>query len=96
MSNMFNNAAAFDQDLSAWDVTSLTEASEMFDGSALSRASYDALLIGWESQDVHDDVPFSAGDTMYSPGNAAQARNRLIDEHGWSITDGGQFPLLNP
>jgi hypothetical protein len=62
----------------------------MFEGISLSTTNYDALLIGWESQDVRDFVNFSGGNSKFSSGAAAAARSRLIDEHNWTITDGGQ------
>jgi surface protein len=91
MKRMFKGASSFDQDLSDWDISSLTDASLMFKGSALSNANYDAILIGWGAQDVNDGVSFHAGDARYSSGAAAEARARLVDEHGWIIEDGGQL-----
>ena len=88
--DMFNGATAFDQDLGGWDVTALTNADEMFKGVTLSTANYDALLIGWEGQAVLDNVTFGGGNSKYSAGAAATARQALIDDHSWVITDGGQ------
>lgn len=48
-----------------------------------------ALLLGWEAQNVQDNVEFDGGLSRYSTGAAADARQRLIDDHGWNITDGG-------
>jgi len=89
--SMFDGALAFDQDLSGWNVESLIDATDMFaNGAGLSTANYDALLIGWEAQDVQDDVPFHAGTSKYTSGGAAEAaRTALINDHNWKITDGG-------
>ncbi|WP_400078700.1 BspA family leucine-rich repeat surface protein [Winogradskyella sp. R77965] len=84
---MFENATAFDQDLSAWNVQSLTTAERMFDGVTLSTANYDALLIGWNAQNLQPNVPFSGGDSQYCDGEVA--RTNMITGDGWMITDGG-------
>ncbi len=87
---MFDGATAFDQDIGGWDVTTATDMDRMFSDNALSTSNYDALLTGWASQEVQDDVGFDGGDSQYSAGDAANARQSLIGDHGWEITDGGQ------
>ena len=87
---MFCDANSFDQDLSSWDISEVIWLDAMFGGGALSTSNYNALLIGWESQDVHNDLCFDAGNSQYSSGDPAEARQRLIDEHEWMITDGGE------
>jgi len=89
LSNMFHNAIAFDQDLSGWDITSVTTMDDMLEGVTLSTANYDAILIGWEGQVEHADVPFDAGGSQYSAGAAATAKEAL-ETNGWIIVDGGQ------
>jgi len=90
MNGMFNEALNFDQNIGLWDVTNLTTASNMFASATLSTANYDALLVGWEAQNVQNNVPFSAGNSNYTLGGAAEAaRQRLIADHNWTITDGG-------
>ena len=85
---MFSNATSFDQDLGDWDMTSATNISEMFWNIALSTANYDSLLQGWAAQDVNEDIVFGGGLSQYSQ-DAADARQSLIDDKGWHITDGG-------
>ena len=91
MYRMFYGATSFDRDISAWDVTAIIAAEEMFSGGAgLSTANYDALLIGWEGQAVKNNVLFHAGTSKYTGGGAAAtARAALIADHTWTITDGG-------
>jgi surface protein len=87
--SMFYNCAAFDQDLSGWDVTAWTDFTSMFFGCKLSTANYDALLIAWAALDVVNSKSFHGGTSMYSSGAAATARQSLIDDDLWTITDGG-------
>lgn len=90
MQRMFMGASDFDQDLSNWNVTALLNANNMFRYIALSTINYDALLIGWEAQNVQDNVSFDAGNSTYTLGGAAEtARQNLINDHNWSIVDGG-------
>ncbi len=87
MASMFQQSA-YDQDLSAWDVSSVTTMASMFQDATLSTANYDALLITWAQRSVQDDVTFDGGSSTYSAA-AADARQSLIADHGWIITDGG-------
>ena len=89
MYEMFRSATAFDQDLSSWVVTALTAATTMFYLSSLTDTNYSALLVGWEAQAVQDNVNIHGGTAKYSAGAAATARQDLIDDHTWGITDGG-------
>ncbi|MFV0483296.1 MAG: BspA family leucine-rich repeat surface protein [Bacteroidales bacterium] len=88
MTNTFRNAVRFDQDLSSWEITSLTDAEGMFDGVQLSVANYDALLISWAAQveiiDASRAIKFSAGMSQYCFGE--NARSKLI-EQGWGDGD---------
>jgi surface protein len=92
MQYMFYGATAFDQDLSSWNVAGVTNMTQMFDSVTLSTANYDALLAGWESQAVQSGVTFDGGGSQYSSGAAATARQALINDHSWTITDGGVAP----
>ena len=84
---MFANATSFNGDVSNWDVSSVTELSAMFGNSALSTENYDALLNGWSQQNVQSNVTFGAQFLNYC--NGADARQSLIDNHNWTISDDG-------
>ncbi|MFX0101301.1 MAG: hypothetical protein ACFFCS_17135 [Candidatus Hodarchaeota archaeon] len=38
---------------------------------------------------LQDSVVFHAGDSKYTNGTAATARQKIIDDFGWTISDGG-------
>jgi surface protein len=85
MYRMFRDASAFNQDISGWNVSSVTDMEYMFDSSALSTDNYDNILIGWSQQALQSDVQFGAANINYC--NGAAARQSIIDTFGWTITD---------
>jgi surface protein len=88
--SMFRLIGGFDTDnFGPWIVTGLTDASNMFQSVTLDTTDYDALLTGWEGQAVQNGVAFAGGNSKYSAGAPATARQALIDDHLWTITDGG-------
>ena len=85
---MFGRATAFNQDLSEWDVSKVTDMDDMFSGVTLSIANYDALLIGWSAlPTLQRDVEFGGGYSKYCN---ESARNILVNTYNWGITDGGK------
>ncbi|HSH05826.1 MAG TPA: BspA family leucine-rich repeat surface protein, partial [Anaerolineae bacterium] len=88
MAYMFYNATSFNQNLGSWNVANLETAENMFLNAQLSTDNYDALLIGWHTQNLNPLVPFHAGNSTYCAG--ANARNQMITNNNWSITDAGQ------
>jgi surface protein len=93
MSVMFKGATSFDQDISSWQIDSLTDASAMLDNTAMSTANYDALLESWDTQAGNKGitgVQLGASGVTFSAGSAAAtARDSLINDHNWTINDGG-------
>ena len=89
MSRMFLNTSSFNQDIGGWDVGNVADMENMFMGVTLSPAHYNNLLIGWAALSLQEDVAFHGGGSMYSPGAAADARQSIIDNFNWTITDGG-------
>ena len=92
MSHMFCSAP-FDQDISAWNVSNVTDMTNMFCGK-LSTTNYDNLLKAWAQLDLVNGVNFKAGFSRYTFGEAATARQSIIDIHNWTITDWGMEPYL--
>jgi len=93
MSFMFRFASSFNQDISSWQIDSLTDASSMLGGSSMSTANYDELLKSWDTQAGNKNVTgvqLGASGVTFTGGSAAEtARDSLINDHGWTINDGG-------
>ena len=96
MDYMFYFATSFNQDISTWNISRVNKLYYFLQGGKLSRANYDALLIGWstlgtgESQ-VPQNLNVHFGTSKYSNDSTIlNARNtELISNKGWLITDGG-------
>ena len=103
MGGMFGGATSFDQDLSDWDVSNVWEfdweetfgSRGFLEDAGLSPSNYDALLKGWESLDLVQGLSFDAGASQYTA-EAEEARQAIIDEHEWTISDGGLTEEAEP
>jgi len=93
MGLLFLGASSFNQDISAWQIDSLTDATRMLDNSGMSTANYDALLKSWDTQAGNKGVTGvqlgAAGVTFTGGSAAATARDSLINDHNWTINDRG-------
>ena len=96
MTRMFFNADSFDQNISVWDFSGLNaESLSRFKEATpgLSTSNYDALLISWSnaanaSLIASPQSPHMGGSKFSDP-EAVAARDNLIRNYGWSITDSG-------
>ena len=94
MQSMFASAFAFQQPLNLWNLNDLITASFFMgqtDGpSGLTYTEYDALLNGWvvDFAALQNGVTISFGDSKFTSAGQA-ARNILVNDKGWNITDGG-------
>ena len=60
------------------------------DANSYGTALYDALLIAWAGQTVLSGLSPNFGGAQFTSGGAAEAaRTSLINDDGWTITDGG-------
>ena len=92
MESTFENCSNLDFDSSSFVITSLTNASNMYNGSAFSNVNYNSLLASWATQSViQQNVPFHAGTAQYDSSHISY-RDTLVNTHGWIISDGGQQP----
>lgn len=83
----FSGASSFDQDLSSWDVGQVEDMKFMFNGSGLSTSNYDEILMAWAEQQLSLGIELGAEGVSYC--RAAEARNSLIENLGWTIKDEG-------
>ena len=88
MGYMFYGASSFNQPLTNWNLVSVLFMNSMLDNSGLTTDNYDALLNSWSLQDVQQNVQFGAVGVNYCF-NGSDARQSLIDNNGWIITDEG-------
>ena len=97
MSYMFDNADAFDQDISGWDFTGLDGATGLDNFIAftpgLSTTNYDALLLAWSDAadlaTIYTPLSPDMGNSTYTAGGAAATARANLVAYGWDITDGG-------
>lgn len=89
MFQMLRGARGFDRDISGWDVSKVRNIARFLEGAGLSTENYDRLLVSWAGLELQEGLTFAAGDSTYSPGPPAESRQKMIDEFGWEIIDGG-------
>ena len=90
MTSMFEGATSANPDVSDWDVSSVTDMTSMFDDSGLSTANYNAFLINLaDNNALVENVTLGVGTLKYDSFAARTALDALVDDRGWTITDGG-------
>ena len=88
MTFMFASATSFNGDISSWNVSNVTDMSNMLDNSGLSSTNYDNLLTGWAAlPSLQRNVTLGATGINFCNGIAG--REILANTNGWNITDAG-------
>jgi hypothetical protein len=92
----FRSMGSLDIPCDNWSIAGVTVPNsfeQMFNGTTLPTARYDALLTKWEAQAVKPvGAVFHGGSSKYTPGGAAEAaRTSLANPatNNWTIADGG-------
>lgn len=98
----FNSCLRFvnlTQSLASWDITSMTSAVNFMVSGGMSTAAYDATLVGWEAtlqaafpggSGYTPTINIHFGSSQYTLGGAGEtAKNSLVTNFGWTISDGG-------
>ncbi len=84
MSYMFYNATLMDGNFEHWNISNITDMTNMLSGSGMSTSNYDHTIIGWESRSVQANVSLGATGLDYC--SCASKRNSLISNSSWNIT----------
>jgi surface protein len=91
MSYMFYGTIAFNQDISSWDISNVIYLSSFMDGKSTADYDYyDDLLNAWSLLTLQNDVTWGMGSIEYTSAGAT-ARQDIIDNYSWIITDGGEI-----
>jgi hypothetical protein len=70
-------------------LANLTNGDRMFENNTINTARYSTLLVDIENFNSNLNVTFSGGNSKYNT-DGETARNLLIANQNWTITDGGQ------
>ena len=90
MGGMFFSAFGFNQLLGDWDISNVTHIGNIFGETGLSTESYSQLLNGWSLRTLQSSKMFYI-DTYYNSDSAA-ARQYIVDNYNWYISDKGELP----
>jgi surface protein len=89
MGSMFANCTNFNQPLNNWNVRNVRHMTSMFvNANNWGTQNYSAALIQWSRLPLRRNVVANFGTNKYSL-SAATARQNIITNFNWAITDGG-------
>jgi surface protein len=89
MAGMFHTATSFNQDLSNWNVSQVTNLNSFLSNVTLSTSNYNKLLISWANQSLKSNVNANFGNSKYDEGLPLDSKNSIVSTYTWTITDGG-------
>ncbi|MDC1162518.1 BspA family leucine-rich repeat surface protein, partial [Tenacibaculum sp.] len=87
----FQGASLFGENLGDWDISSMTSAINMLNGTAFSSSNYDKTIIGWSTVELEQIIPqnINLGASGINYCISDPERDILIG-NGWSFTDAGR------
>lgn len=89
MGSTYQLASSFNQNLGVYNIESVTSIANLASGAGLSTANYDLTLVSWAGQTVNSGLTPDFGSAKYTGfSTAGTAHTKLINELGWTITDG--------
>jgi surface protein len=89
MIGTFEGATAFNQDISSWDISNVFDMDAfMYGKSTADYSYYDNLLNAWSQLTLQNYGVLGMGTIEYTAAGAT-ARQDIIDNYSWTITDGG-------
>ena len=99
--NMFFQALSFNQSLGNFNIEQITSLEGTLAYINMSTENWDDTLIGWSSQNVPINMDIFIANTTNGGVpvyycNAEAERQSLIDNFGWTISDGGLDPNCSP
>ena len=89
MADMFHSATNATPNMISWSFSNVTDMHYMLYGLTLDTAAYSNLLLRIRQTTAQSGVRFHGGSSKYDS-SAITARNELINNLNWTITDGGQ------
>ncbi|MFA8300878.1 MAG: BspA family leucine-rich repeat surface protein, partial [Hyphomicrobiales bacterium] len=92
MNYMFSGASSFNGDISSWNISKVIDFQSFIDLTSFSVENYSKLLASWGQKNILERYVYLDVKSVNYKGAAAKAgRQRLIDDYGWFISDGGDF-----
>jgi len=91
MSQMFNGATAFNQNIGSWNVENVQDFADFMLGktdATFSTTNLNAIYNGWSTQAVQSSLTIDFGTAKYTSA-ATAGRLILTGTALWTITDGG-------
>lgn len=89
LSGMFRGAVLLDTNLGTWDVSNITDMTNMLTGTSLSHYHYDNTIINWSQLPLlQNNVVFDAGNSAYCVSKTQ--RTDMINTYNWTFNDAGE------
>ncbi|CAL2074510.1 BspA family leucine-rich repeat surface protein [Tenacibaculum sp. 190524A02b] len=91
-SGAFQGANSFNVNLGEWDISSMTSATNMLNGTALSTVNYDKTIAGWATIEGSETIPqnksLGANGLNYC---TSEYERGILESNGWTLNDAGKL-----